>query len=221
GLPPELVWRHPFPGPGLGIRLLCADGGEDAAALAPLGTAAAPIAARCGLTATPLPVRSVGVKADLRSYEHPLLLTGAGPWDRVVEAAGQIFRTVAGVNRCVWNLEPEAPPEIRSAAATVTRARLDLLRAADACVMDALRRHGLYAQIWQCPTVLVPLTAPGRGNEFVVIRPVLSERAMTAAPAELPPAVRAELRDALLALPGVWGVGLDVTSKPPGTIEWE
>jgi len=87
--------------------------------------------------------------------------------------------------------------------------------------MDALRRHGLYELIWQCPTVLVPLTAPGRGDEFVVIRPVLSERAMTAAPAELPSAVRAELRDALMALPGVWGVGLDVTSKPPGTIEWE
>ncbi len=221
GLPPELVWRHPFPGPGLGIRLLCADGGEEAAALAPLGAAAAAIAAPYGLAAMPLPIRSVGVKADLRSYEHPLLLTGAGPWDQVVAAAGQIFQAVAGVNRCVWNLEPEAPPEIRPAAATVTRARLDLLRAADACVMGALRRHGLYELIWQCPTVLVPLTAPGRGDEFVVIRPVLSERAMTAAPAELPPAVRAELHDALLALPGVWGVGLDVTSKPPGTIEWE
>jgi GMP synthase (glutamine-hydrolysing) len=221
GLPREMVWRHPFPGPGLGIRLLCADGREDTAALAPLAAAATPVAARFGLAAIPLPIRSVGVKADLRSYEHPLLLTGAGPWTGIVTAAGEIFKTVAGVNRCVWNLAPEAPAGIRPAAAAVTRERLDLLRAADALVMDALRRHGLYAGIWQCPTVLVPLEAPGRGREFVVVRPVLSERAMTAAPAELPLPVLAELRAGLAALPGVWGVGLDVTSKPPGTIEWE
>jgi GMP synthase PP-ATPase subunit len=56
---------------------------------------------------------------------------------------------------------------------------------------------------------------------MVVVRPVLSERAMTAAPAPLPEEVLRDLRDGILALPGVSGLGLDVTSKPPGTIEWE
>ncbi len=102
----------------------------------------------------------------------------------------------------------------------MTRARLDLLRAADARVMDALHRHGLYEGDLAVPHGSGPARRTGPGNEFVVIRPVLSERAMTAAPAELPPAVRMELRDALLALPGVWGWAS--TSLPsPGTIEWE
>lgn len=221
GLPKEMVWRHPFPGPGLGIRLLCSDGKPDTAELERIGPAAAAIAWQYGLTATPLPIRSVGVKADLRCYEHPLLLTGAAPWDRVVEAAGQIFREVPGVNRCVWNLAPTPPARVEVRAASVTRARLDLLREADALVMDGLRRHGLYDVIWQCPTVLVPLAFDGGGDEWVVVRPVLSERAMTAMPGELPAALLEELRWSVGALPGVSGVAVDVTSKPPGTIEWE
>ena len=221
GLPKEMVWRHPFPGPGLGIRLLCSDGKPDTAELERIGPAAAAIAWQYGLTATPLPIRSVGVKADLRCYEHPLLLTGDVPWDRVVEAAGQIFREVPGVNRCVWNLAPTPPARVEVRAASVTRARLDLLREADALVMDGLRRHGLYDVIWQCPTVLVPLAFDGGGDEWVVVRPVLSERAMTAMPGELPAALLEELRWSVGALPGVSGVAVDVTSKPPGTIEWE
>ena len=221
GLPREMVWRHPFPGPGLGIRLLCSDGKPDAAELERIGPAAAAIAGQYGLQATPLPIRSVGVKADLRCYEHPLLLSGDAPWDRVVEAAGQIFREAPGVNRCVWNLAPVPPARVEVRAASVTRARLDLLREADALAMDGLRRHGLYDVIWQCPTVLVPLAFDGGGDEWVVIRPVLSERAMTAMPGELPAALRAELRRSVAALPGVSGVAVDVTSKPPGTIEWE
>src|SRR5262249_58004699 len=106
-------------------------------------------------------------------------------------------------------------------AATVTRERLDLLREADAIVMEALRRHKLYRQIWQCPTVFVPLELDGRGTEFVVIRPVLSERAMTARPALLPAKVLMEIRDRILGLPDISGVALDITTKPPGTIEWE
>jgi GMP synthase (glutamine-hydrolysing) len=105
--------------------------------------------------------------------------------------------------------------------ATATRARLDLLREADALVMDGLRRHGLYNTIWQCPTVLVPLELDGKGREFVIVRPIHSERAMTATAAELPAALVTELRDRILALPGVSGLALDITSKPPGTIEWE
>ena len=87
--------------------------------------------------------------------------------------------------------------------------------------MDALRRHGLYRLVWQCPTVFVPMEINHQGREFVVIRPVLSERAMTARPALLPPEVLVELRDRILQLPNVSGVAVDITTKPPGTIEWE
>ena len=60
-----------------------------------------------------------------------------------------------------------------------------------------------------------------RGREFVIVRPIHSERAMTATPAQLPAGLLAELREAILALPFVSGLALDVTTKPPGTIEWE
>jgi GMP synthase (glutamine-hydrolysing) len=103
----------------------------------------------------------------------------------------------------------------------VTRERLDLLREADHLVMEGLRRHGLYDAIWQCPTVLVPMAVDARGREFVIVRPIHSERAMTATPAELPSALLDELRRQILSLPGVSGLALDITTKPPGTIEWE
>jgi GMP synthase (glutamine-hydrolysing) len=220
GLPEELVWRHPFPGPGLGIRLLCGDGvpvkpepGAEAAL--------ASLAARAGVQAALLPVRSVGVKADLRSYEQPVVLWGSVDLTRVEFLAAQIFQQVPGTNRCVVDLTGGGFSVARPLPATVTRERLDLLREADALVMEGLRRHGLLRTVWQCPTVLVPLELDGRGRELVVIRPVLSERAMTARPAILPPALLAELREQILALSGVSGVALDVTTKPPGTIEWE
>ena len=119
------------------------------------------------------------------------------------------------------NLAPRAPARVRPLAATVTRPRLDLLREADAIVMDALRHHGLYDTIWQCPTVLVPLDIDGAGHELVIVRPIHSERAMTATPARLPAPVLDDLRRRILPLPGVSGLALDITSKPPGTIEWE
>ena len=221
GIPHEALWRHPFPGPGLGVRCLCAavetGDAEVQALVAPLEA----VAARYGLEARPLPIRSVGVKADLRSYEHPALLQGQLPWDRLIEAVGAILKEVPGLNRCVWNLGPRLPTTARVLPAFLTRERLDLLREADAIVMTGLRRHGLYDEVWQCPTVLVPLQLDGQGAEMLIVRPVLSERAMTALPAPLTPALLAELARDLGALPGVSGVGLDVTSKPPGTIEWE
>ena len=220
GLPEEMVWRHPFPGPGLGIRLLCSDGTP----VPPEPGAESRLrllvqAEGCG--GAVLPVRSVGVKADLRAYEHPVLLWGDVPMDRAEAFAARIFQEVPGINRCVVDLSGTGFKDARPLAATVTRDRLDLLREADAIVMEALRRGGLYREVWQCPTVFLPLQLDGRGREFVILRPVLSERAMTARPALLPGALLQRLRDALLGLPGISGVALDVTTKPPGTIEWE
>ena len=221
GIPHDMIWRHPFPGPGLGVRLLCSGGAEDREGFAEIEPRVEALAARYGIQALTLPIRSVGVKADLRAYEHPVMLGGQVPWDRLLEAVGMILEQVPGLNRCIWNLGPAFPSSARPLAAGMTRERLDLLREADAIVMDGLQRHGLYDTIWQCPTVLVPLELDGAGRELVIVRPIHSERAMTATPAALPDALVEELRKGILALPGVSGLALDVTSKPPGTIEWE
>jgi len=222
GLDPESIDRHPFPGPGLGIRVAAektvpADYDEERMR-AEIGTALA----GTGLTGVPLPVRSVGVKADLRSYEHPVLLTGRFPgWDRLTEIATGLTKQVAGLNRCLFELSGRPVAEARLVPATVTRRRLDLLRELDDIVMGALRRHGLMKDVWQCPTVLVPVSLDGRGHELVVIRPVHSERAMTARPAWIGPACAAEIAEAVLAFEPVAGVAIDATTKPPATIEWE
>ena len=224
GVPHAAIWRHPFPGPGLGVRLLCSDGREDALEPDAQADVLREIGDRFGLDMLALPIRSVGVKADLRAYEHPVMLTGAVSWEDLIKATSEITAEVRGINRCIWNLGTDTPTGARALAATVTRERLDTLRRADHLVMETLRRHGLYDEVWQCPTVLVPLSldyGDERQGELVVVRPVHSQRAMTARPVELSAAVLDDLRRDLLAIPGVSGLALDTTSKPPGTIEWE
>ena len=221
GIARDVLARHPFPGPGLGVRLLCSDGEEDRADFEAIEPALEPIARRFDLDIMPLPIRSVGVKADLRAYEHPVIMSGSASWQDLLQATSVITADVPAINRCIWNLGGGTPSSARPFAATVTRERLDLLREADYVVMEALRRHDLYDKVWQCPTVLIPLDLSGSGGELVVVRPILTQRAMTAAPCELPPAMLEELRRDVLGLDGISGLALDLTSKPPGTIEWE
>ncbi len=222
GLDSESIDRHPFPGPGLGIRLAAArevPGDYDEPRLrADLEEALR----ETGLRGLPLPVRSVGVKADLRSYEHPVLLAGEFPgWGRLTEIATGLAKRVHGINRCLFDLSGGVWRQARLVPATVTRRRLDLLREIDDVVMRALERHGLMREVWQCPTVLVPISLDGRGQEMVVIRPVHSERAMTARPAWIGEACAAEITRAALTHDPVCAVAIDATSKPPATIEWE
>ncbi|GMR13160.1 MAG: glutamine-hydrolyzing GMP synthase [Gemmatimonadota bacterium] len=220
GISHEALWRHPFPGPGLGVRLLCGDGRPDAVPDAVVPQVEE-LAGSFGLQALALPIRSVGVKADLRAYEHPIMLSGDVPWDTLLDAASAITADLPGINRCIWNLAPTHPGGARPLAATMTRVRLDLLREADHMVMDGLERHGLYEDVWQCPTVMVPVEMEGGHGELIVVRPIHSQRAMTAAPVQLPSDLLSELHESIMALAGVSGVALDITSKPPGTIEWE
>ena len=221
GIDQQALSRHPFPGPGLGVRLLCSNGTQDTEGFETIEPQLEELAARFGLKATPLPIRSVGVKADLRAYEHPVLLSGDVDWQVLIDAVSAITAQVPGINRCVWNLEAHHPARATAIEAYVTRERLDVLRKADAIVMEGLRRFGLYDDVWQCPTVLVPLSLTDEPGETVIVRPIRSQRAMTATPVELPPELIGELRDQILKLDGITGLALDVTSKPPGTIEWE
>jgi GMP synthase (glutamine-hydrolysing) len=111
----------------------------------------------------------------------------------------------------------------------VTQERLDLLRDADAIVREELTAAGLDAQIWQCPVVLLAdvrsVGVQGDGRTYghpIVLRPVSSEDAMTADWTRLPYDVTARISNRITnEVDGVNRVVLDVTSKPPGTIEWE
>ncbi|EYR64105.1 GMP synthase [Actinotalea ferrariae CF5-4] len=111
----------------------------------------------------------------------------------------------------------------------VTGERLDLLRAADAIAREELTRAGLDRTVWQCPVVLLAdvrsVGVQGDGRTYghpVVLRPVTSEDAMTADWARVPYEVLARLSTRITnEVPEVNRVVLDVTSKPPGTIEWE
>lgn len=111
----------------------------------------------------------------------------------------------------------------------VTKDRLDTLRAADAIVREEITRAGLDAEIWQCPVVLLAdvrsVGVQGDGRTYghpIVLRPVSSEDAMTADWTRVPYDVLAQISNRITnEVPEVNRVVLDVTSKPPGTIEWE
>lgn len=111
----------------------------------------------------------------------------------------------------------------------VTRERLDLLRKADAIVRAELTAAGLDDEIWQCPVVLLAdvrsVGVQGDGRTYghpIVLRPVSSEDAMTADWTRVPYEVLALISNRITnEVDGVNRVVLDVTSKPPGTIEWE
>jgi GMP synthase (glutamine-hydrolysing) len=111
----------------------------------------------------------------------------------------------------------------------VTHERLELLREADAIVRAELTAAGLDAEIWQCPVVLLAdvrsVGVQGDGRTYghpIVLRPVSSEDAMTADWTRMPYDVLARISNRITnEVAGVNRVVLDVTSKPPGTIEWE
>jgi GMP synthase (glutamine-hydrolysing) len=111
----------------------------------------------------------------------------------------------------------------------VTRDRLDVLRAADLIAREELRVSGLDRDVWQFPVVLLAdvrsVGVQGDGRTYghpVVLRPVSSEDAMTADWSRLPHELIARISTRITnEVPEVNRVVLDVTSKPPGTIEWE
>lgn len=110
----------------------------------------------------------------------------------------------------------------------VTRERAEILRAADAVVVEEIRRAGLYRELWQSFAVLpavrsVGVMGDGRTYAYpIVIRAVTSDDAMTADWARLPYDLVERIASRIInEVEGVNRVALDVTSKPPGTIEWE
>ncbi|MEA2145112.1 MAG: hypothetical protein QOG59_699 [Solirubrobacteraceae bacterium] len=131
--------------------------------------------------------------------------------------------------RLVWRQPFPGPGlAIRIVGGEATRDRLDVLREADAILQDEIRKAGLYRDLWQSFCVLpdirtVGVQGDGRtyGN-LIVIRAVTSDDAMTADWARLPYDLLEQITSRMInEIRSVGRVALDITSKPPGTIEWE
>jgi GMP synthase (glutamine-hydrolysing) len=129
----------------------------------------------------------------------------------------------------VWRQPFPGPGLAVRVVGEVTRERLETLRAADAIVQDEIRRAGLADELWQVFAVLLgavrSVGVMGDGRTYanpIVLRAVTSEDAMTADWARLPYDVLERVASRVVAeVPGVNRVVYDITSKPPGTIEWE
>ncbi|HEX4592850.1 MAG TPA: glutamine-hydrolyzing GMP synthase [Bryobacteraceae bacterium] len=202
GIPGEFLHRHPFPGPGLAIRCLCSQ------------TEAAVERRDPGWL---LPIRSVGVKGDSRSYHSVLALENL-PED---ELATELVNQIGDINRVVGLVKARAPiSAMRSSVGTLTRERLRRLRHADAIVRKLSHDSGFEDKVWQFPVVLIPLGSAG-ATDSIVLRPIHSVDGMTAQVVRMPGQLLQRMTDELLTLDGINAVFYDLTHKPPGTIEWE
>jgi GMP synthase (glutamine-hydrolysing) len=128
----------------------------------------------------------------------------------------------------VWRQPVPGPGLAVRIVGAVTPERLEVLRAADAIVLEEVKRAGLYRSLWQSFAVLPAVRTVGvMGDERtyaypIVIRAVTSDDAMTADWARLPHDLLERLSSRIInEVAGVNRVALDITSKPPGTIEWE
>ncbi|AIN98306.1 glutamine amidotransferase, putative [Leishmania panamensis] len=247
GIPRHLIERQPFPGPGLAIRTLCTDGtpfrdanfadteatvkrlcmGDDASF-----AEVAAFVQSVALSACILPVRTVGVQGDGRTYAYASALSmqtfpTTEQWVALMQLAKAIPKTAHAVNRVVFMFGPPQSESPSSVTRTyLTTDVLDKIRVADDKVNGILMKHQLVRSLSQVPIVLIPVGFDKTGCYSVIVRTFLTNDFMTGIPATpgsafMPLTVLKEIVSELEKLEFVSRVMYDLTAKPPGTTEWE
>lgn len=243
GLGDELVMRHPFPGPGLSINVLCSNGTMTDNDKEEFKKAQEEISKvqlemfceKCSenLEKYILPVKSVGVQGDFRTYRFPSVISFAKTengfyhlpkkWEKLEAASSQITNSASFINRTIIRLwqNPSVKDEaLKLQEGYCTKDRLDQTRDADDIVLTALHKSGWYNKIFQHLTINLPYASSKERCSFV-LRPLCSEDVMTARFAQLPQNLLMDIVQEISKLPYVDAIFFDLTNKPPATFGWE
>ena len=230
GLDEEIASRQPFPGPGLGVRLICCDGPE-----APHSSDKVKDVERFvesvgegKYTVTLGPVKSVGVQGDNRSYKTLSTLYGKEElenvdWQGVMSLAKEIPNEFDFINRVAYCLDGNASGEVMCEGMHVNHETAELLREIDSIVTSNVMNKN----IAQCFAVLFPMSREQGKKYSCAIRAVCTTDFMTARSAI--PGVDFTvdaLKTAVKQIKETVGdkianIFYDVTGKPPATVEWE
>ncbi len=227
GLDEAIAERQPFPGPGLGIRMICCDGAleiskEKTEKLADL------MKAYPAYRAEIAPIKSVGVQGDHRSYEHLAVLNSEKgilcDWQDVMRVAKDIPNELNFINRVAYQIGGEvSDKKMHSDGLHIGPEPADLLREIDAIVTSAIATKKLS----QFFAVLLPISRHEGKKYSVAIRAVMTNDFMTATSAVPGKDFLLDgLQNAVTQIEANFGnqidmILYDVTGKPPATIEWE
>lgn len=239
GLSDELVMRHPFPGPGLSINVLCSSGKTETSVEEEFTKALDEIKlfnfekmfeSQRVLDQYVLPVRSVGVQGDFRTYRFPAVLSFRedengffeipNNWKEIEKASSEITNKASFTNRTVVKLFQKPNTHLELQEGYCTRERLDQLREADNIILTELHKSGWYNKIFQHLTIDLPY-ASSKDRVSFVLRSVVSEDVMTARFAQLPKDLLSNIVTKIASLPFTDAIYFDATNKPPATFGWE
>jgi GMP synthase (glutamine-hydrolysing) len=219
GIDRSWTMRHPFPGPGLVVRMINSISEPTQATINKLEQT---VLGFQSISTTILPVSSVGVQGDQRTYQNCALLNDFSiDWDNYSKVSTLITNTIQEINRVVYMpFQKQLPENFVITQILLDKEHSDILREADHVVNETLIKYKLLSEIWQFPVVLLPL---GKTKETfsIVLRPVESLEAMTANFYKMQRQILREMVDQILSIEKISFVFYDITNKPPGTIEWE
>ena len=235
GLPKEMVWRQPFPGPGLAVRCLCSDGTSNNIEIAATVEKLEQFTSiGKGISSHILPVNSVGVQGDGRTYGYAVVLSqdyqsvDEIDWNHLFDLAKEIPMKLHKVNRVVFAFGGRITEQPEVVKTLMDKSVLSQLRDADYEVNSVLATDKLTSKISQMPVILIPVSFDrNQQHRSIVLRPFVTNDFMTGVPA-IPGTERLPLSSLSKMIEGIQSnvenisrVLIDLTCKPPGTTEWE
>lgn len=225
GLEESIASRQPFPGPGLAIRLICHDKKEEVVITQEEVQKINDIISDTSEKAQIIPIKSVGVQGDARSYKNLGILYGNGmdfDWNNVTRLAKQITDSIHTINRVAYILNAKDIKEkIQCFDMKINDECVDLLREVDKIVTSNLEG----SKVNQTFAVLVPIGITKKYS--IVIRTFVTNDFMTGSPGQIGTAVdKVSIEKVIKEIENNFSdkiefIMYDVTSKPPATCEWQ